>query len=504
MQDDQTLVVAAPAGPTGIAALALTGAHGSASAWFTYEAAPESAAPPSDPCSASISPTAPGQRIVVPFPAACGLESVVVQLPPGAQALQLAVEALPGLPPGVPRPDLATPPSFVFDVKLRNATGAEVEPAGAILQVRVPAAWLAGCPADRCRPALFHFHGEGWRDYDLATVDVEGETVVMQAEVQSFSVFAVAGAVVPAAATLPAWAWPVGGVLLVAPAAAYGAVRLRRRRRAQAAAATEPAEAPTDARVALLLKEMRDKEELLQFVNLAAHDLANPLTPIQLHLDLLQEAAKERQDSGQDQALEVVRSNVAQLEGLVKDLRDAAKLQSGKLRLAPEPMDLAALVQETVRSHTPTAASTGLRLMLDAPASLPLLGDPARLRRVLGNFLGNAIKFTPAGGHVRVQLSRGDRDAFLSVTDTGLGLTEEDRGRLFRPFSQVHGEKEKAKGTGLGLFIAKGIVEGHGGRIGCTSDGPGKGSTFFFTVPLPAGAEPATPPVGPDQPTPST
>ncbi|MES2154088.1 MAG: ATP-binding protein [bacterium] len=488
----QLLVVAPPRPLAGLVALSVQGPHGSDSAWFTYEdpqveerAVPDKVPNKLLPCTAAILPTAPGERIVVPFPASCGLESVVVRLPNATGSLELSISPVYGLPAGAPPPGMITAPTSIFEATLRDATGAEVEPDSALLQVRVPGSWMAACSPPACRPVLFHYHDNAWTQQNLTVVDDTNGTLVMQAEVGSFSLFAVAGVqvAVPGPWYGP-WIMPLAGLaVLSAPTAV---VVTRRRHRKAAARIAAVTEADSEARVADLMDEMRNKEELLQFVNNAAHDLANPLTPIQLQLDLLADASKERPEEAD--ALQVVRSNVTQLEALVKDLRDAAKLQSGKLRLTPAPLDLGALVRSAVQSYAIQAASAQVQLSASGPDAVEVHADQANVRRVLTNFLNNALKFTPSGGRIDVRLSVDEQEAFVEVVDTGLGLTEEDRMRLFRPFSQVHGEAEKAKGTGLGLYISKGIIEGHGGRIGCTSDGPGTGSTFWFTLPIHASA----------------
>jgi signal transduction histidine kinase len=113
---------------------------------------------------------------------------------------------------------------------------------------------------------------------------------------------------------------------------------------------------------------------------------------------------------------------------------------------------------------------------------------PSRIAQVLFNLVSNAVKFTPRGGRIEVRTSLRAGEVVVEVADTGLGLTPEQESRLFQPFSRVHAETHAARGTGLGLYITKGIVEQHGGRLWCHSDGPGLGTTFSFS--LPAGAAP--------------
>lgn len=483
------MTAVAPARPTeGLVALTVATEDGSASAWFTYGVTAiqtEEAPPQETNCVVTITPSAPGERVVVPFPATCGIESVVVQLPASSGPLQLNVGSLARVPDGLQTPLMAAPPSVIFEATLRDESGAEVQPGSAILQVRIPSAWVDACVPPQCRPSLFHYHQGNWTNHDLTTVDEENGTLVMEAKVNGFSLFAVAGAATVPASGLPLWAWPVGAIGAVGVVSAPIVLVHGRRKRKRM---TVAAQAQEEVRVGQLMAEMRNKEELLSFVNAAAHDLANPLTPIQLQLDLLSEAsAMGASEAEQAEALGVVRSNVEQLESLIKDLRDASKLQSGKLRLVPTDMDLAELATDITKTYEAQADKAGVEFVAKVFGPIPVHADRAQLRRVFTNFVSNALKFTPKGGRVELSAHCDDQEAFVHVADSGLGLTSADIERLFKPFSQVHSEKEKAKGTGLGLFISKGIVEASGGHIGCTSAGHGQGATFWFTLPLRAG-----------------
>lgn len=442
--------------------------------------------PSTTTCWVGIVPNAPGERFAVPFPPACGVASVVIQLPESRRPLNLSVRTLHAWPAHVPQPAMGTAPALVFDAELRDDLGAVVEPATAVVQVRLPGAFLRDCAEPRCLPMLFHYHGGAWNLIRLQPVDFTNESVTLEAETTGFSVFAVAGVPVPetAARSLLPWAW----LLVPAAALTIAATPLLLRRRFSRAPIAAPSPG-AESKVSTILKEMRHKEELLQFVNNAAHDLANPLTPIRLQLDMLSQAAEERADASQRKALEIVERNVDQMEFLIRDLRDASKLQAGRLRLEREPFDLARLVHEVAESHVQRALNAGLRWNVKAEDSLPVEGDKSHLTRVLTNLITNALKFTAAGG-IEIRAGAEGDEALVLVRDTGPGLSAEERARLFKPFSQL-AAGVKAEGTGLGLFISKGIVEAHGGRIGCESEGPGTGSAFWFSIPL---AGPAQPP----------
>jgi len=221
-------------------------------------------------------------------------------------------------------------------------------------------------------------------------------------------------------------------------------------------------------------------EERTRFVNLMAHELRGPMTPILLRFQLL-----KRPDVSPEQqrrSLDVLERNLRRLDTLLEQLLDVARIESGRLPLHPAPADLVALVREALELHGPAAAEAGVTLEargLAEPA--PLRADPMRLGQVLGNLLGNALKFTPSGGTVRVRVERHDGRYALAVEDTGVGLSPQQLEQLFRPFSQAHGAARG--GTGLGLFISRAIVEGHGGRIVASSPGPGQGSSFVVELP---------------------
>jgi histidine kinase len=150
-----------------------------------------------------------------------------------------------------------------------------------------------------------------------------------------------------------------------------------------------------------------------------------------------------------------------------------------------EPQQLEELVRHAVDSFRATYAEKSVVLEADVTGRMPVKADAQRLTQVLFNFLTNALKFTPEGGRVRVVARADAEQAEVGVHDSGRGLTQREIDQLFKPFSQVHDPKEtKEKGTGLGLYICKGIVEEHGGRVWVESDGRGKGSRFAFSVPL--------------------
>lgn len=226
---------------------------------------------------------------------------------------------------------------------------------------------------------------------------------------------------------------------------------------------------------------LREAEQLrTRFLASVAHDLRTPITPMALQVDLLRQHLPPRER----QPVDILERNLQRLSRLVDDLLDVARLQGGNLSLRRAPVDLGEVVAEAVQMFEPSARERRIRLEARVDRDLPVAADAQRLAQVLTNLLSNAVKFTPPGGTVAVEARREDGTAVVRVRDTGIGFGAGDLARLFQPFSQVHGGPVSGQGSGLGLYISKGLIEGHGGHIWGESPGPGKGATFTFTLPL--------------------
>jgi len=220
----------------------------------------------------------------------------------------------------------------------------------------------------------------------------------------------------------------------------------------------------------------------VQFFNNAAHELGTPLTPILIQLHMLR-AELDGAEGSQARKLDVVERNMKRLQNLARDILDAAKLQGARIELRTEAVDVGAAAYEAIEGFQGLAAEKGVRLGLSADGSFVALADRHRVDQVLYNLLSNALKFTPAGGDVQVSLQACGRTVQVEVRDTGRGIPEDGMGRLFQPFSQVHETTPGTEGTGLGLYVSRGIVEAMGGSMGCESEGTGRGSCFHFDLP---------------------
>jgi signal transduction histidine kinase len=236
-----------------------------------------------------------------------------------------------------------------------------------------------------------------------------------------------------------------------------------------------------------LMRAMRVKDE---FVASVSHELRTPLTSIHGYVSLL----LEREDLPQEALaqLGIVDRNTDRLRRLVADLLHTAEADEGAMNVVRTLSDLGVIVRESVRAATPAAEAAGIGLDLEAPEQLPALVDPQRMAQVVDNLVSNALKYTPAGGRVRVGLGVDGSRVELVVTDTGIGIEASDRPRLFtRFFRSRHAEEQSIQGVGLGLSITRSIVESHGGRIEVQSE-VGQGSTFRVRIPLES-EEPALP-----------
>jgi len=221
------------------------------------------------------------------------------------------------------------------------------------------------------------------------------------------------------------------------------------------------------------------------FLAVLSHELRTPLNATFGWVRMLRSG---RLDAGATaHALEVIERNVSQQGRLISDLLDASRIVFGRLELNLQHVDLPALVADVVESVRPTADAKAIALKseLDAEAG-PVRGDPDRLRQVIGNILGNAIKFTPLNGVVTVRLVR-DADARFIVSDSGRGIEAELLPHIFERFKQSDSTSTRAHaGLGLGLAIVRHLVELHGGRVRAESAGSGQGTTFTVVLPIAA------------------
>lgn len=220
----------------------------------------------------------------------------------------------------------------------------------------------------------------------------------------------------------------------------------------------------------------RARDELLAIV---AHDLRNPLSTVKMGSTMLMEEATS---DLQRRSAELVSRAADRMQRLIEDLLDATRIRAGKLSIEPVLHSAASIIAEAITMLTPLAGARNIELSADINRDHPpVMLDPTRILQVLSNLLGNAIKFTPEGGRVRIACELLDEELKVSVTDTGPGIPPDQISHIFGRLWQAHAGDRR--GIGLGLSIVQGIVEAHKGRVWVESE-VGAGTTFHFTLPL--------------------
>jgi len=233
------------------------------------------------------------------------------------------------------------------------------------------------------------------------------------------------------------------------------------------------------------LTETQHLEEMkIDFVALAAHELRTPLTEIKGYLDLLKAEAK-RLSKSDVEFLDRSISSANMLSGLVHNLLNVARIEHGELGFSPEPLAFHDFLLEITHNLKNTAETQHRTLVTHIPAKLPTVtADATAIREVVINLVDNAIKNTAAGrGKIEVIASYKSRELEVSVKDNGVGIPEDAVPHLFTKFFRVSEMKSTTRGTGLGLYICKSIIDAHGGHIWVESE-IGNGSTFSFRLPL--------------------
>jgi len=225
-----------------------------------------------------------------------------------------------------------------------------------------------------------------------------------------------------------------------------------------------------------------------EFLRLASHELRGPAAMLGGYLSLMEDESLGRIPKRMRPVLPLLRAKAAQINALANEMVEAARLEDKRLQLKRRRVDLREVVRRTLQTARPSATSKHrLRFVDRVRHKLPLLADPMRLDIIIGNLVDNAIKYSPDGGDVTVQLSIAGELALVSVRDCGIGIAPVDMDRLFVRFSRLVHEAE-VPGTGLGLYLARELARLHGGDIVAVSK-PGEGSDFTLSLPLELGTE---------------
>jgi len=229
----------------------------------------------------------------------------------------------------------------------------------------------------------------------------------------------------------------------------------------------------------------RTKDE---FLAVLSHELRTPLNTVLGYARMLRRDEPKMSGELRVRALDALERNADALTRLVNDVLDTSRIVTGKLRLTMEPCAVDRVVEAAIDTVRPTADAKGVGLQLHLEHGVSVVGDRDRIQQVVWNLLSNAIKFTPSGGRVTVSIERVPRGVRITVADTGIGISGTDLPYVFQRFWQAQtGASREYGGLGIGLALARHLVELHGGTIAVESPGLGRGSTF--TVTLPAAVE---------------
>jgi signal transduction histidine kinase len=251
-------------------------------------------------------------------------------------------------------------------------------------------------------------------------------------------------------------------------------------------------------RIRRATSELLDSNERLNAANRAkdhflaamSHELRTPLTAITGAVRILQSPTVG--EGKAQNILEILDRNVRTLKRLLDDLLDCSRISAGKLNLEIVPVNLVESVSAAVETMRQKAAEAHIKLQVSVPADpVTVDGNSLRLQQIVWNLIDNAIKFTPPHGGIFVALAANGESVDLTVSDSGIGLTEEDKERIFEPFAQAHGaEAQRKGGLGLGLALVRDLTQLHNGQVRVESDGPGHGSRFVVTLPLSGKGQP--------------
>jgi signal transduction histidine kinase len=238
-----------------------------------------------------------------------------------------------------------------------------------------------------------------------------------------------------------------------------------------------------------LLASERERE---QFLSIVSHELRTPLTPLKALAQLVRSRMRRARQQGTEPDLDSIDRNLAAIErqvdrmnGLVNDLLSVSRAEKGALRMERVSYDLAAVLRDVVQHYMDATAEEGRhRFTIEAPASLPAHGDQSRIEQLLMNLIGNAVKYSPTGGEVRVGLAARGESAEIAISDDGIGISSDDLSRLGHAFVRGGGRAGTFAGMGVGLYVARIVAEAHSGSLALESGGDGKGTTVRVRLPL--------------------
>jgi PAS domain S-box-containing protein len=237
-----------------------------------------------------------------------------------------------------------------------------------------------------------------------------------------------------------------------------------------------------------LIQQLRDTDRRKdEFLATLAHELRNPLAPVRSSLEVMRLAGDDPDIMARSRA--TMERQIGQMVRLIDDLLDVSRITRGRLELRTEPIRLRTVIRTALETARPLIDENGHRLIVEGPDAIDLVADPVRLAQVLSNLLNNAAKYTEPGGIIHLTTALQGSEVVITVRDTGVGIAREALPGVFDLFNQVDRTLERSQGgLGIGLTLARRLVEMHGGRIEAQSEGPGTGATFVVRLPVaPAG-----------------
>lgn len=229
------------------------------------------------------------------------------------------------------------------------------------------------------------------------------------------------------------------------------------------------------------------------FTHMIVHELRAPLTAIKDSSELMIEVFDEKgklEKQQQKRLLQIIDLQAKNLLEQINQVLDAAKIEAGSFNISKKPSDMGEVIQNSIEPFLPQANKKQILITTDIYYPLPKVEiDPVRINQVMNNLISNSLKFTQAGGKITISVKPEDSFLKVSVKDSGIGISESDQKDLFSKYYQIRTTPHELskKGTGLGLYITKGIVQSHGGNVGVISE-PGEGTTIYFTIPFEGGA----------------
>ncbi len=232
--------------------------------------------------------------------------------------------------------------------------------------------------------------------------------------------------------------------------------------------------------------ELRQKleneiQKRVNFTNILVHELKNPLTPVVTCSEIL---VRHLQEGVQLRLAKNIYNGATELDQRVDELLELARIEVGTLKLKPQSVDILNLIQKTVNLMIPQALTKEQNISSHFPKTLPAIkADASRIKQVLMNLIGNAIKYTPAESEIIISAGKRKNNIIVEVSDDGLGISEDELKHIFEPYFQIENKRDHISGLGLGLPIAKSIIELHGGRIWVKSK-VGEGTSFSFSLPI--------------------